>query len=206
MIRSGNAVIDALASFGSAAVDPLIASAKSPDVLGKFASVLTLNKMISAGTVADPASIAKIRSVLNAASVEADYYMGVIALRGLLKLIEADSTDMPIRVRVDIAPGDDVSAVNLRSNGVISVALLGSSALDIRTIDKGTIRFGPGRAVAPNGIRVEDVNKDKWPDLVGQFSIEESGVVCADTASFVVGKTNSGQTVVGADRIATRCQ
>lgn len=55
---------------------------------------------------------------------------------------------------VDVKPGSDVNPVNLRSNGVLPVAVLGSADLDVTTIDPSTILLN---GVAPLRWNIEDV-------------------------------------------------
>jgi hypothetical protein len=55
---------------------------------------------------------------------------------------------------VDVKPGSDVNPVNLRSNGVLPVAVLGSADFDVTTIDPSTILLN---GVAPLRWSIADV-------------------------------------------------
>jgi hypothetical protein len=204
VIQTGNMVADTLASFGTASLDRVLASSNTTDVMTRFASVMVLNKMIDTGTVTDSTSIAKIRAALNKASVDPDYYTGIAALQGLLKLSHVPLAEgVPARVQLDIKPGSYPNAINPRANGVIPVAILSTSTFDASTIDSSTLRFGPGQARPANRAHVEDVNGDGLPDMVVQFSTPSSQIACSDTASFLVGKTLSGQIIAAADSVRT---
>jgi hypothetical protein len=79
--------------------------------------------------------------------------------------------DCPIQVDIDIKPGSDPSCFNNDGNGVIPVAILGSTDFDVALIDAGTVQL-EGLAVAARGkankllAAYEDVNFDGFDDLV----------------------------------------
>jgi len=202
VIDTGNAVADALVSLGTAALDKVLAvSATSGH---KSAGLFVLGKMLDAGAVNDTASLAKIRPVLNAASLETDYQGGLFALIAFLRFFHV-AFALPIsHVQIAIKPGESPASINPRDTGVIpGVAILSSATFDANTIDDLTARFGPGQASPKGRAKVQDVNNDGLPDMVFQFSTPESMIACGDTASFLFAKTTSGQAVVGADAIRT---
>jgi hypothetical protein len=47
-----------------------------------------------------------------------------------------------LHVNVDIKPGSDTNAINLKSTGSVPVALLGSAEFDIFSVDLNTVKFG----------------------------------------------------------------
>lgn len=111
-----------------------------------------------------------------------------------------------IPAQVEIKPGSSPAPVNLSSQGVLPVAILGSSSLEVDTIDASTVRLGIGQAAPHDGAHVEDVNGDGIPDLVLQFPTRDAGVQCGDTVLIVSGKTTSGAAIAGFDAIRTvRC-
>lgn len=89
VIDSGNMAISALAGFGTAALDPVIAKLNSPQDTVKTAAVLVLNKMLEPPNfqlVNDPISMSKIRAALEKASLDPNHYTSLSAFEGLAKL------------------------------------------------------------------------------------------------------------------------
>ncbi len=107
-------------------------------------------------------------------------------------------------IEIDIKPGSCVNALNVRSRGILPVAILGSGVLDVSEIDTGTIRLssdGTELEVRPIRESYEDVSTsfegelydchgapDGLDDLVLKFKTRD--VVRA------IGKVNHGQEVV----------
>lgn len=96
------------------------------------------------------------------------YTIGIIEPAGYLLTtpnpVDITVTDTDVQVNfglsiipgfpVDVKPGSDVNPVNLRSNGVLPVAVLGSADFDVTTIDPSTILLN---GVAPLRWSIEDV-------------------------------------------------
>lgn len=75
-----------------------------------------------------------------------------------------------LHVGIDIKPGDAANTINLRSGGIVSVAILGSATFDPLTVDPETVTLA-GAHVATRGRGVpmtsaRDVNRDGYPDLL----------------------------------------
>jgi hypothetical protein len=140
---------------------------------------------------------------LNSASVDPDYFNGIVAIEGLLQLLHSPVNGTPTRAQVDIKPGSYPNPINPRSNGVMPVAILGSSSFDVTTVNIQTVKFGPGQTAPANGTGVQDINGDGIPDLVLHFDTRASQITCTDTAAFLNGQTTSGQPIVGSDSIMT---
>ena len=83
----------------------------------------------------------------------------------------------PTVVQIDIHPGDYPNCFTNNGNGVIPVAILGSSEFDVTLIDPATIELdGLMVKIKKNGIlmaHIEDVNSDGIDDLVVQILDEE---------------------------------
>lgn len=76
----------------------------------------------------------------------------------------------PFDIDIDIKPGSYPNSININGNGVIPVAMLGSSDFDVMTIDQNTLSF--------NGLEVQvRGNKDKtmchYEDVSGDFTNAE---------------------------------
>lgn len=109
------------------------------------------------------------------------------------------------RVEIDIDPDTDGNLVNLRSNELLRVAILGTEDLDVADIDSTTFFFAAGRAAPQHriGTHVEDVNDDDLLDLVSHYRIPETGIEYGDVAACLRGQMLDRTPVGGCDRIST---
>lgn len=80
-------------------------------------------------------------------------------------------------VEIDIRPGNDKNQINLKSNGVVPVAVFSSNDFDATTIDADTVRFGPGEAELHGKMHKKDVDKDGDLDAVFKFKVKDCGFV-----------------------------
>ena len=64
------------------------------------------------------------------------------------------------RVGIDIRPHADPNFINPKSEGFVTVAVLGSTDFDATQVDPRFTRFGPSRAEPVGDIRISDVNRD----------------------------------------------
>ena len=106
-------------------------------------------------------------------------------------------------VGIDIKPGSDPNGVNLRSNGVIPVAVFGSVDFDATQVDFSTVVFGPDEASPVHDGHVEDVNGDFFDDMVFHFKVSETGIECSDTGATLTGETFGGESITGTDAVKT---
>jgi hypothetical protein len=106
-------------------------------------------------------------------------------------------------VEIDVKPGSDPNAVNPRSKGVISVAVLGSVDFDATLVDFSTVAFGPGAASPVHDGHVEDVNSDGFFDTVLHFKTQETGIQCGDIEATLTGETFGGEAITDSDTIKT---
>ena len=137
--------------------------------------------------------------------VAAEYIGGL----GRYWAIVVDSVSIP--VAIDIKPGSDPNSINLRSRGVIPVAILTTNtahgdaanfyALDV---DPLSVMFGPDGAGEARGRgHVEDVDDDGDMDLVLRFRTQETGIQCGDAQATLTGETWDKISVEGSDAIQT---
>jgi hypothetical protein len=114
-----------------------------------------------------------------------------------------------IEVEIDVKPGSDPNSINLKSKGVVPVAVMGSADFDVTVIEVTTLLFGPALATPAHDLtgqgayqdHVQDVNDDGYPDLVSHYSVRETGLRRDDTEACVVGETLSGIPIEGCDSV-----
>ena len=109
---------------------------------------------------------------------------------------------------LDIKPGSLPNSVNLKSKGVLPVAILGTNEFDVTEVNISTLLFGDpngGTAVSPLRSDLEDVSGDGLLDLTLKFSMPdlvEQGVLGPDTIEgLVTGKLFNGTPFEGMDSI-----
>jgi hypothetical protein len=120
----------------------------------------------------------------------------------------ATPTSLPgeVEVLIDVKPGSDVNPINLRSRGVIPVAILGSADFSVMDLDRTTLRFGHcgNEGAAARKFEIANVNGDGIADLVTRFRTQDTNLVAGDTVACLVGATKDGRTVHGMDSVTTR--
>jgi len=121
---------------------------------------------------------------------------------------QGDVCDERNEVPIDIKPGSDPNSLNLNGNGVVPVAILGTTLFDVATIDIGTIRFGPGEAAPVHDGHLEDVNGDGLTDLVlhcreGEIGLNPAlpGNTLLDVQLTASLNTDPGVTIEGDDEV-----
>ncbi len=125
---------------------------------------------------------------------------GTVAFKAELYSLEVD---------IDIKPGSDPNSINLKSKGVVPVAILGSAIFDVTDVDVTTLMFGPGNAEPVHDLtdsivyadHLQDVNLDGYLDLVCHFKTQELGLVAGSTEATLSGETYDGVIVYGTDSV-----
>jgi len=126
-------------------------------------------------------------------------YDSYIALDGVT--LEAGT----IEVAVDVKPDSDENKVNLKSGGVIPVAVFGTDDLDVTEIDVSTVAFGPDGAAETHGKgHYEDVDGDGITDLVLHFRVQDTGLTKDDETVTLTGFLESGAAFAGSDAITVK--
>jgi hypothetical protein len=120
------------------------------------------------------------------------------ALDGITTQLDQKNIIVPI----DIKPGSTRNTVNLKSKGVVPVAILSTETFDAASANILTVVFGPDGAQEAHGkAHVEDVNGDALPDLMLHFKTQDTGIQCGDTEASLIGMTYYGDAFEGSDAI-----
>src|SRR5262249_53188240 len=96
-------------------------------------------------------------------------------------------TPTVITVGIDIGPGSATNPINL-ANGVIPVAILGSTTLNVAQVDVASVVFAGARAVRYS---FQDVNGDGIGDLVLQFRSQDTDLRAVYEALLAAADTNT---------------
>jgi len=107
-----------------------------------------------------------------------------------------------LEATIDIKPGSFPNSINLGSNGVIPVAILGLESFDVSLVDASTVVFGPaGTNMAHSNAHLEDVNDDGYTDMILHFRTQETGIQPEDTIACLTGELFDGRSIEGCDSI-----
>jgi hypothetical protein len=97
---------------------------------------------------------------------------------------------------------DVVSTINLKSQGVTPVHLLGDECLDVGQVDVAELWFGSAGAMeAHEKAHGDDFGEDGTGDLVLHFRTQEAGIEPGDEEVCLYGTTTDGRNFVGCDSI-----
>jgi hypothetical protein len=95
-------------------------------------------------------------------------------------------TVLPKPITVDIKPGSCPNPLNVKSKGVLPVAILGNESFYVTEVDPETLRLVNESAPfdVPNETQIaprwsyNDVNKDGWVDLISHFKAQDVMAIC----------------------------
>ncbi len=111
-------------------------------------------------------------------------------------------------ISLDIKPGSTTNKLNIKSNGVIPVAILSTTDLDATTVKVSTVCFGDAGAETERDCTEkhrkghhDDVNGDGLVDLVLHFETQQTGIDGNDSEACLSGETTDGQQLEGCDDI-----
>ncbi|MGD2153794.1 MAG: hypothetical protein PVG79_11050, partial [Gemmatimonadales bacterium] len=121
---------------------------------------------------------------------------------------------VPIEVEIDVKPGGEDNPINLKSKGLIPVAILTTAGLDAGTINPATVTLGDEEgsdtpvAERRNGTlaaALEDIDVDGDFDLILHFEtqalVDNGDLTCATTELVLSGETTAGSLVRGGDAV-----
>jgi len=108
-------------------------------------------------------------------------------------------------IGIDIKPGSDPNSINLDSNGVVPVAILGSEDFDAAEVNPLTVTLSGAVAKlkgnSGNAGSLEDVNDDGYLDRVVQVYTEQLVLTSGDTVAVLNAYTYAGLALTGSDLI-----
>ena len=104
----------------------------------------------------------------------------------------------PIDVSVDIKPGSDVNPINLKSRGVVPVAVLTTEDFDAADVDPATVEFA---GATPLRWTMEDIDRDGDYDMLFHFKTQELNLDEDSTTGTLGGKTVGGLYFSGYDMV-----
>jgi hypothetical protein len=100
---------------------------------------------------------------------------------------------------IDVKPCSDPNSINLKSKGVVPVAVLTTDDFDATTVDPATVSFASG---SPLRWTVEDVCPfDGRDDLLFHFETQELDLNEESTEAFLTGYTSDGEFIWGKDTV-----
>jgi hypothetical protein len=101
-------------------------------------------------------------------------------------------------IDIVIKPCGDPNRINLRSKGVVRVAILTTDSFDATTVDPSTVMFAGAPALQKPAPKMTDVCKrDGDADLVLYFATEELNLDNNSTEATLTGETYGGTPVEG---------
>lgn len=103
-------------------------------------------------------------------------------------------------VSIDIKPGSDTNPINLKSKGLVPVAVLSAGGFDAGTVDSATVFL---EGIAPLRWTTEDVDGDGDNDMLFFFETEKLATVLTEssTEATLAGQTTGGVPFHGTDNI-----
>jgi parallel beta-helix repeat protein len=101
-------------------------------------------------------------------------------------------------VDIDIKPGSDPNSINLKSKGLIPVAVLADEFFDPKDIVIDSITFAGANPLRGN---FEDVDNDGDLDLILHFNTQSLNLTSSDTKATLFGRLNNGTLIKGVDSI-----
>jgi len=106
----------------------------------------------------------------------------------------------PLDVVIDIKPWSDPNSINLKSKGVIPVAILTTDEFDAAMVDPDTVLFA---GAMPVHFALEDVDNDGDMDMILHFNTQDTDIMPGDTEATLTAQTYDGKAFFGTDSVRT---
>jgi hypothetical protein len=101
-------------------------------------------------------------------------------------------------VVIDIKPGSVPNSINLKSKGVVPVAVMSTDVFDATTIDPTTVVFA---GASPVHWTFEDVDDNGLKDMLFHFRTQELVLTPDSTEAMLTGGTYDGVSIFGTDEV-----
>lgn len=105
---------------------------------------------------------------------------------------------VPVTVLIDIKPGGYPNSINLRSEGVVPVAIMTTSHFAANTVDPTTVTFADA---APIKWRTKDVDSDGNMDMLLFFKTQDLQLDENSTEATLIGMTYDETDITGTDSV-----
>jgi hypothetical protein len=106
---------------------------------------------------------------------------------------------LEVNIDIDIKPGSDPNSINLKSKGVLPVAVLTTEDFDASTTDPGTVEFA---GASPLRWALEDVDNDGDMDMLFHFKTQDLDLDTNSTQATLTGATSNGWFIItGTDTV-----
>jgi hypothetical protein len=103
----------------------------------------------------------------------------------------------PLSVEIDIKPGSKKNPINLKSNGVVPVAVLTTDTFDAISVDPKSVNFAKGELAHKRAGHLEDVDRDGDVDLVLHFKTKSLEIDPKDGKACLWARTWDGTVIEG---------
>ena len=142
-------------------------------------------------------------TLLNAGAGAVDAGGATATFTGVTEFsIYVGSEDESGAISIDIRPGSDPNPINLKSKGLIPVAILSDADFNaITEVDASTIVFGPNGASPAHRGHAGDVDGDGDLDALFHFRTQETGIGPNDDEACLTGGTAGGMPIEDCDTI-----
>lgn len=101
-------------------------------------------------------------------------------------------------VEIDIRPGGNPNTINLKSKGVVPVAVLTTDQFNADTINPATVRFADA---APIRWKLTDVDNDGDDDMLFHFQTQDLNLNQSSTEATLTGRTTDEALINGKDTV-----
>jgi hypothetical protein len=113
---------------------------------------------------------------------------------------QVDAVALTSPMVIDIKPNSWPNGIGVGANGVLPVAINGSSQFNVNNLDWQTARFGPNQ-IAPLRSDFEDWNHDGFMDMTLKFDNTLTGIACGMTTATLTIQSYDGVTFQGSDAV-----